>query len=261
MEPVLYLTNRRIDLWLAFLDDIRDEHLLRNYRGILTPEELTRGARFRFAKDQHRYLVTRALARCTLSRYARVRAEEWRFAADTHGRPGILGGDEDTLSLSFNISHTDSLVAIVVTRQQAVGVDIEDLNRKHIELSTADAYFSAAEVSELYAAPEWVRPTRFLEYWTLKESYIKARGLGLAIPLDQFSLSLARSGKIRMATEPALADRAERWALWQFRPSADHVGALCAELPIGNKQTVLVRRVVPMYAEEIVDCEISRTSA
>ena len=47
-----YIDSSRIDLWLAFLDEITDCRLLEEYRLLLSPEELQQQQRFRFERDR-----------------------------------------------------------------------------------------------------------------------------------------------------------------------------------------------------------------
>src|SRR6185436_18685723 len=96
--------------------------------------------------------------------------------------------------LHFNLTNTRGLVACAVSVAHAeVGVDAEALDRSGETVAIADRYFSTEEVRALRALPESAQRQRFFAYWTLKESYIKARGLGLRLPLDQFSFRLGES--------------------------------------------------------------------
>ena len=89
-RPVdLLADSSRIDLWCTYIGDIVDAGLWRRYAALLSAEERGKQARFRFAKDQRRYLVTRVLARTVLSRYQAVRPEDWVFSAGPRGRPEI----------------------------------------------------------------------------------------------------------------------------------------------------------------------------
>ena len=71
-------------------------------------------------------------------------------------------------------------------RNEEVGIDVERFDRRCDMEAIARRYFSALEIQELMSLGMGDRPARFLEYWTLKEAYVKARGLGLSIPLDSF---------------------------------------------------------------------------
>src|SRR4029078_6585429 len=103
-----------------------------------------------------------------------------------------------------------------------VGVDVEDRTRKGETVQIADRFFSPVEVAALRALPEERQRERFFDYWTLKEAYIKARGMGLAIPLDQFSFLLEPDMPIRIAFDPRLADDPLAWQFEQFALGGSH---------------------------------------
>ena len=86
--------------------------------------------------------------------------------------------------LNFNISHTKSLVLLGVTSDGALGVDVENCRSREAPLKIAHQFFAPEELAELQALPRAQQHDRFFEYWTLKESYIKARGMGLSLPFE-----------------------------------------------------------------------------
>lgn len=112
----------------------------------------------------------------------------------------------------FNISHTDGLVALAVARSP-IGVDVEWTSRPGRTVELAERYFAKAEVAALRALPAERQRDRFFELWTLKESYIKARGQGLGIPLDSFAFTLERD-RIAIAIDVAAGDAPD--ARWRF---------------------------------------------
>jgi 4'-phosphopantetheinyl transferase len=87
MNAVLPLTPAEIHLWLAFYDEITNERLLSDYRALLNQEEKEQQSRFYFARDRQGYLVTRALVRTVLSRYALIDPREWVFSTNAYGCP------------------------------------------------------------------------------------------------------------------------------------------------------------------------------
>jgi len=95
---------------------------------------------------------------------------------------------------------------------------------------------------------------RFFQYWTLKESYIKARGLGLAIPLDQFSFDLRTERHVTLATAASLEDPADRWRFWQLQVAAANMIAVCAQRLADGPQQLVVRQVVPLASEAPLEC-------
>lgn len=219
------LPVNEIHLWCADPDDVRPDQAYAGARAILTAEERERLERFVLARDRLIYLATRALVRTVLSRYEAVAPAAWRFVISDHGRPEILG-DRDR-PLRFNLSNTNGLVVCAVVREADVGVDVEHVGRAAAHLEIAYRFFAPAEVMALRALSPDEQPRRFCDYWTLKESYIKARGLGLALPLDQFAFVLEPDRPPRIKIDPALGDDGESWQFVQRQPTADHLVAVC----------------------------------
>jgi len=249
MNALLPLTPAEIHLWLAFYDEITDERLLADYRTLLNPEEKEQQSRFYFARDRQRYLVTRALVRTVLSRYALIDPREWVFSTNAYGCPAIANAQVKEECLSFNISHTHSLIVLGVTRRRALGVDVENCRSREAAIEIADRFFAPAEVKALSGVPPHQQQYRFFEYWTFKESYIKARGMGLSLPLDKFSFHYAHDRAVEIAIDPELADDAARWQFWQFQPRPEYLAAICAER-IDQPTKLIVRQAVPMQSQK-----------
>ena len=254
------LDSGDIHLWLTPVDEIGDPQLLERYRGLLTPAERQQERRFHFQKDQHRYLVTRALVRTTLSRYAPIAPGEWSFAQNAYGRPEIANEQVEPGRLVFNLSHTDGLIVLAVAREDALGVDTENVRRREACLDVADRFFAPDEVRALFSAPPHLRHQRFFQYWTLKESYIKARGMGLSIPLDQFSFDFPTADAVALSIDPRLNDCASRWRLWQCESGAEHMVAICAECR-DTAPRLTSMTVVPLVSEAVGDLRVVRRSA
>ncbi|AUX24198.1 4'-phosphopantetheinyl transferase [Sorangium cellulosum] len=235
-------------LWYVFSDAVRDEALLAAYHRLLSPDEAERQARFLFAENRHEYLLTRALVRSVLSRYARVAPEAWSFVRNEYGRPQIAG-PPGAPPLRFNLSNTRGLIACLVAMDRDVGVDVEDTGRASSTVDIADRFFSPAEVRALHAQPEAARRARFFEYWTLKESYIKARGMGLAIPLDHFSFHLDDGPSIGISFDPRLADDRAAWQFALYRPSAQHMMAAAIRRGIDPPLSIELKETVPLRDE------------
>jgi len=226
---MLALAPGEVHLWLAHYDRIDDARELDDCLRLLSESERAQMNRFVFAKDRRRHLVTRALVRRTLSRYLPGAAAEWQFTSNEYGRPELAAVHANAASLSFNVSHTHSLIALAITAGGAVGVDVENVVDRDVPLEVAHSYFSAREAGALARLRPAEQPLRFFEYWTLKESYIKARGLGLSIPLEKFSFSFPAEHEVEFATHPELGDDGDRWFFWQLQPSDDYLLSICVE--------------------------------
>ncbi|MDY6945153.1 MAG: 4'-phosphopantetheinyl transferase superfamily protein [Pseudomonadota bacterium] len=256
----LTASEHHIDVWLAYYHDIADASLHAEYRALLTEEERSKEFRFYFPDDQRRYLVTRAMVRTVLSRYLAVDPADWRFTNNEYGRPAIANLSQAGCGLRFNISHTRGLIALGVTQHRELGVDVENIRTREVGLEIADRFFAPAEVAELSRVPRERQQDRFFEYWTFKESYIKARGMGLSIPLGQFSFHYPHERAVHIAIEPQLGDDAGRWGFWQYRPSSEHLLAVCAERREGSRPSLRLRRVVPLVMEELLQPQLLKSS-
>ena len=260
MDPIIPLTSADIHIWLASYDEIVDERLHASYRRLLNLAEKEQEPRFYFARDRRRYLVTRALVRTVLSRYMAVDPEDWIFSTNAYGRPEIANPQVIDAGFSFNISHTHSLIVLGVTKHRALGVDVENVLAREAAIEVANRYFAPPEVAALHAAPRQEQQYRFFEYWTFKESYIKARGMGLSLPLDKFSFHYRDDKTVEIAIDPELADEPARWQFWQFQPAPEYLVAICAERTSAPSPRLTVRRAVPMFSENECTLQYLRVS-
>lgn len=249
-----------IDIWLAFYHEIEDAQLLASLREFLSEEERCREPRFYFADDRKRYLVTRALVRTVLSRYAEVAPNDWTFSSNDYGRPRIAEAHGAASGLSFNVSHTRGLIALGVTRGRELGVDTEHITLRETSSGIANRFFAPHEVDALATVSAERQQDRFFEYWTFKESYIKARGMGLSIPLDKFGFNFPHERAVGLTIEPELGDDARRWIFWQYRPAPHYLLAICAERRDAPVPRVTLRRTVPTLSHEVLALPLLRTS-
>jgi 4'-phosphopantetheinyl transferase len=248
-----------VHLWLVRPREVTDGLLLQKYRSLLTEEERSEESRFHFEKHRSQYLITRALIRTVLSGYSGIEARSWRFATSAYGRPQIAGPNR-LGGLAFNIGHTDELIVCACIKSGMIGVDTECLQGGNAPLEMAERHLSAAELAEFQSSGSKNGVERLLQYRTLKESYIKAVGAGLSIPLDQFSFNLARTGHIALSFDGSMVDAPEYWSCWLLRPMSGHIIAVCAERAIMSYRSIVARKVVPLFSEEPFQCEVIATS-
>lgn len=250
------LDRSQVHVWYAFLAE-RDPHAEADQYALLTPGERAQHSRFVFEKDRHRYLVTRALVRTVLSRYAAVRPKDWVFEAGEYGRPAISNPDPYARRLSFNVSHCDDLVVLAIAIDREIGIDTES-TRREAPLDLAYHYFSPREIAALRALPLGARALRFWELWTFKESYIKARAMGLSLPLDKISFLFEQEGSIAAAFEPEIEADDDRWQFWQFRPDEHHLVALCVERVFDQVVRFSNWQAYPPYAAQPLQVKTTR---
>jgi 4'-phosphopantetheinyl transferase len=241
-KPLL-LEAGQIDVWLTDLSVVRHEQLS-DYLRLLSEPELARWQRFRAPDAQLQYLVSRALVRTTLSRYADVAEHEWQFEANRYGRPHVSQPPHQR-AIRFNLSNTTGLVVLAVARDCDVGIDVENISRNLDIEALAPTVFAAAEVADVRRCHFKERRDRFFAYWTLKEAYIKARGMGLSLPLDAFWFDLGGPLPLLRITERC-PDDPGRWRFLQYVPMAEHRMALAIAAPRGMEPSVRLRWIIPV---------------
>jgi 4'-phosphopantetheinyl transferase len=225
------LAPSQVVVALARPDDFTAPECRSVLNALLSDDERQRLARFRFENDRQLFLVAHALLRVALSRHANIEPCAWRFQTGSHGRPEI---DESQSRLRFSLSHTRGLAACAIILERDIGLDVEYLTAD-APIEVADQFFSPRERSALLCAESNVRATLFLEYWTLKEAYAKARGLGLSLEPHQFSFYKDFAGKWSIASGPPLYEDPKRWQFRSWRAGKDHLAALA----IGRSRSVL----------------------
>jgi len=182
--------------------------------------------RFRLEKDRRRYLIGRGLLRSLLGVYLNRAPQDLRFETTAAGKPHLASG---LGQLQFNVSHSGEYVLIAITDDRAVGIDVEAVHDDFDVDEVAVHFFSANERRDLETFTGRVKIEAFYNCWTRKEAYVKARGEGLSLPLDQFDVSLRPGEPARLiATRPNPAE-ATRWQLSGLDVADGYRAALAIE--------------------------------
>ncbi len=241
--PILELGCDQVDLWYVLTDAVVALGLEAEYRVLLPADELAACDRFVFPEGRRECLISRVLIRSVLSSYTGDDPSIWKFSANRYGKPSIAHPAD--CPLRFNLSHTAGLVVCAVSREAEVGIDAEDTRRRMADESIAQHYFAPEEVALLEAAPPEDRPLRFLQFWTLKEAFVKAHGSGLSIPLKDFAFELptGQAPQIRFHN-PALGD-ANQWQFVERRLCDRFQLALAIQRPIAQATNLRMMETIP----------------
>lgn len=182
---------------------------------VLSDDELARFQRFHFDEDRNDYALAHALLRRTLSdREPSTDPHAWRFEADATGKPRITG----RAGPDFSLTHTRGLVACAVAVAGRVGIDAEtDSRSADVDLLMPEVC-APPERAALAALAGAARRSRFLDFWTLKEAYLKAQGLGISENLTAIAFFVKSDTDIRLETFGG-GHRAD-WSLRIFRIGA-----------------------------------------
>jgi 4'-phosphopantetheinyl transferase len=220
-----------VHAWHVHIDDVAaDARLVATCLARLSPYEVERYDRYRLDSDRLMFLVGRAMARVLVGRAAGIAPMAWEWREGRHGRPEI--GAPPT-RVQFNLAHSAGLVVCALANGRDVGVDVEDFERRPVDRGLVQRYCSPAEVHDIEAAgDDW--HDRFLHYWTLKEAYLKARGLGISVSLSDVSFTLgadAASGDgARVEFLDSLAGTDNRWWFHLCQPTDRHLVAVAASM-------------------------------
>ena len=238
MKSLLDELKKEVHVWYCNPRMIQDESKLTAYRSVLSDQEVEQYQRFLFDKDRHSYLVSHALLRHSLSRYAEVPASQWRFTKNEHGKPALIL-PAGMPAISFNLTHTDGLSACVISVDLACGIDAENINRKNRLQAVANRMFADEELSRLDKDDI---QQNFFYYWTLREAYVKALGSGLSGSSKDFYFDLSQE---EMSAEVHHRGRQvnNSWRFWLFEPTPEHV--LSVACKSDNAVAVRLREFIP----------------
>jgi 4'-phosphopantetheinyl transferase len=241
---LLQQLESEVHVWLSTPEAVTDPERLAYYASILSPEERERYQRFHFDKDRHLFLVSHALVRKVLSSYIDIEPSVWQFSGNEFGRPEIASPDL-SLSLRFNLTHTPGLAACVVTLNADCGIDAEEIRARGDQTGIAEKMFAAAEQAELKQLEGQVFLERFLTYWTLREAYCKALGVGIAHSKKDYSFELEANGRYGIRLESPSSGQDGHWHFTLLRPGADHMVAVAVRSEGLSGKEVVHRFIVP----------------
>jgi 4'-phosphopantetheinyl transferase len=196
-----------VHLWVALEPHRSQAGLAAAYRELMSGEERARELTLAREQDRSLYRLGRVLVRTVLSRYAAVDPRDWAFAANAFGRPRIAS--PSGLTLEFNLAHTAGAAVLLVGAGRLLGVDVERSSRT-VATGPALPLLGRTEAADLRDRSGESRRRRFLEYWTLKEAFAKAVGVGISLPLDRCIFSIGVDA-VRATMDPALDRCPGRW--------------------------------------------------
>jgi 4'-phosphopantetheinyl transferase len=197
---------------------------------LLSIEEQERARRFRVERPRNEFVLTRGTLRSLLARYLGGAPREVRFRYAGQGKPALEGES----GLSFNVSHTNGLALMAFVKERAIGVDVENVARETDAERLAERFFSEHERQALGCLGGDELKAAFFRCWTRKEAYIKAKGDGLSLPLDQFDVSIAEGDRdALLATRPDAAE-AERWTICDIPVRTGYAAALAVAEMLGD---------------------------
>ncbi|EST55797.1 4-phosphopantetheinyl transferase [Brevibacillus panacihumi W25] len=198
----------------------------------IAPEKRLRVHRFHRQADAYRAVLADVLIRSILAQSFGLSNEQISFQVTRYGKPFV----EQLPDFHFNLSHSGDWV-VCATSNAPVGIDIEHI--RPIEIDVAKRFFSCIEYEDLLAQPREEQLAYFYDLWTLKESYLKALGMGLSKPLNSFSIRRTEGEKFHLVLQ---SKELLSWFLRQY------------EIDVGYKLSICSR--IPTFCDEIKYCYV-----
>jgi 4'-phosphopantetheinyl transferase len=215
------LTTNCVHLWRAALDC--EPAVTSRLEETLAQGERDRANRFFSQIDRNHFIAARGILRELLGTYLNLAPSEIEFCYGDNGKPALNPQTRGPV-VQFNLSHSGNLAVYAFSLRRRLGIDVELVRPQSAAEDIAARYFAQQEVTELRKLPPSMQVEGFFNCWTRKEAYVKARGAGLSIPLDSFTVSTKPDAPVELHA----ADSAE-WSIHSFRPSRRHVGAVAVE--------------------------------
>jgi len=216
------LLENQIDIWQFPLDKLWKDAL-----AILNFTEQKRAARFYFDIHRNRFIAAHAFLRTIISRYLKNKnPNSLEFTENKYGKPML---NNNSLNLEFNLSHSDNIGLLAIGQHHHLGVDVECFSDREY-LNLAEYMFSKSELSAIKNIKSNMQPLVFFNIWAQKEAFIKACGMGLSYPTQDFDVPHLSANR-NIVIDKKIN---KNWYITSFRPTISSFGAICYSPEITN---------------------------
>lgn len=220
------LTDELIHVWLVTLD--APQSVVDALRINLSPDELERAAKFVFERHRHRFIVGRACLRILLGGYLGRPPAKLEFHYGPCGKPELAHRESQT-GLRFNLAHSKSTALVGVASKQEIGIDVEHWRNMTDGKDIAERFFAREEIEQLNSLQPERWQQGFFACWTRKEAYIKARGEGLSVPLNEFAITVRADNRVAILHSDIDPKDVDRWSVQELQPGAECSAAVVVE--------------------------------
>ncbi|MBR3771827.1 MAG: 4'-phosphopantetheinyl transferase superfamily protein [Clostridium sp.] len=163
------------------VENVEQDEVFHKLESVISEERYNRMQKYHFPIDKTRSLFAEVLLRYALKKHFAMEGTEIVFETNEYGKP-FLKGEKN---LHFNVSHSGNWVICGIS-DQPVGVDVEVIKERNTDI--AERFFSKKEAQAIKDSD--LGNDLFYQYWTLKESYVKAEGKGMSISFNSFSFAV-----------------------------------------------------------------------
>ncbi len=220
----LYINEGEVHIWKTSLSAPmeRAKSLIQS----LSKDEHTRADRILCEQRRQRNKIARGYLRRILSVYMKTLPADLVFYYGSHGKPYLYQPDQEN-KVEFNLSHSENLMVIAISKNNRVGIDLEhirDISEKNVILNN---FFSVQDQQGFSSFSEEDKEFAFFSYWTYKEAYLKALGVGLSVhPNKKTFFSYFQSS---LLPSQIRFNKGHQWSFIQFSPEKDSIAVSVIE--------------------------------
>ncbi len=224
------MEKKLIEVWHGDLDET-DSAYQDNW-ALLGHDERGRAGKITNAIHRNQYVNAQGMIRTLLSHYTKTDPENIVFGKGEYGKP-YLTSDR---SIDFNLSHSGGKMALAVGRFGPIGVDIEIWKSRHNLPGLVKKCFADEERIYWESLPEKLKLPAFHDFWTKKESFVKAVGRGIAMGMHRCVISPEDS--MHFLSIPDTYGAAEDWKVFAL----DVGEAISGALTVPNRPCEIIVR-------------------
>lgn len=213
----------QVHVWLVCLNDERFDQ--KTCLGVLPEREQKRARKFTHPGAREEYVVSRALLRVLIGGYLDTDPLALKFGSGERGKPFLREIPGRSVP-QFNMTHANGVALYAFSMDQAVGVDIERVDRKTRVERVSKRYFTERESDAITNLNPECRKEAFIRTWTCKEACLKWTGQGLAGGLKTHEIVFSDAWSAPMAF-----GNGPQPSLTMLDPGAGWIGALAVARP------------------------------
>ena len=197
---------------------------LSGYLAVLDKDELATAKRFKFPEIRERYIISHGILRQLLAERVNESPADLRIDKAEFGKPFL----PDHPELSFNMSHSGDILAIAISSQCQLGIDIECYKARDTWEGLVKKCFASEETVFWYSLDNTERSRAFYQFWVKKEAFVKAVGKGITLGLNQCVVNPDDLSSFLRVPEPA--GLADKWQIYPLGLSENEFGAVVSDL-------------------------------
>ena len=235
VEVVSLSKSQAISFW--FLEHRALRPWCLEFERFATESERTEAGRFRDQEERDGYRISHAIRRQVIAKRVRCQPSSLTFARLAGGKPVL---SSSPLALDFSLSRVASASALVVARDQKIGVDLEQTLPERLAFARRAATLDGPTFAGLATAVGSAAP---LVLWVLREAAAKAEGTGLLGPPSDWVVEPTERRLVFLVYPPL---KRTPWQVQAFEPAAGYWAAIA-----GTAGFVVRRMKIPLCNDKV----------